>query len=318
MHTTPHQTPLPSVLVIAGFDPSGGAGFLADTKTIHANGGYACSIMTAITVQNTQGVQAVEAIESKLFAAQLQALSEDIQFDAIKIGMLASLEQVTILSEFLQQTPKTPVVLDPVLVSSSGRALLPENALNSLIEDLIPQATLLTPNQPEAKLLLQKIHRPVKKNLLNDATAFQQALQGLKCKNILLKGGHPDITPDKSSEATDWLFSWEANQPIQETFSSPWLEVIHNHGTGCTLASAIATQLAKGENLATAVALGKNYLTQALQAADQHQPNYHSLPAGKVRHGSLCHNFKQHKHEESLEQTKARLYFRFTNNGAEQ
>ncbi len=283
MYSNSDQTTLPSVLVIAGFDPSGGAGLLADTKTIHANGGYACSVMSAITVQNTQGVQAVEAVESKLFGAQLKALAEDIQFDAIKIGMLASLEQVQVLSEFLAQNAKIPVVLDPVLVSSSGRKLLPDNALTSFIEDLMPKATLLTPNLPEVKTLLEQTKpsnhvNPEKLDISVDR------LKWLKATNILIKGGHS--TEDK---AKDILFSELQTRPHSQTFCAPRLKVTHNHGTGCTLASAIATHLAYGKTLPLAIQHAKEYLHHTLQTADLNQPNYQSLPAGKTRHGSLNH-----------------------------
>lgn len=283
MNLSSNKTTLPSVLVIAGFDPSGGAGLLADTKTIHANGGYACSVISAITVQNTQGVQKVEAVESKLFGAQLKALAEDIQFDAIKIGMLANLEQVEILSEFLAQNTKLPVVLDPVLVSSSGHQLLADNALISFLEDLMPKATLLTPNLPEVKFLLERTNTSNHVSLEKlDISA--DSLRCLKTTNILVKGGHG--TEDK---AEDILFSELQTRPHSQTFCAPRLEVTHNHGTGCTLASAIATHLASGKNLPQAIQQAKNYVHHALQTADFNQPNYQLLPAGKIRHGSLNH-----------------------------
>lgn len=305
MHTNSSSSDLPSVLVIAGFDPSGGAGVLSDAKTIHANGGYACSVISAITVQNTQGVQQVQPVAPQQFAAQLHALLEDIQFDVIKIGMLASIEQVQILSQLLSDYATLPCVLDPVFMSSSGHLLLPENAVSALIDDLIPRTTLLTPNQNEATFLLAERHRPVR---AAHARPFSHELSGnkppknlekplsaLKCANVLLKGGHAVHKKDAPKLATDWLFSWtNAGFQLQE-YSTPWLEVQHSHGTGCTLASAIATYLAKGETLEHSVRCGKRYLTQALKNADQYQPKFQPLPAGQQRHGSLCHFF-EHLH----------------------
>lgn len=284
--TSSTSSTLPSVLVIAGFDPSGGAGVLADTKTIHANGGYAACVISAITVQNTQGVKTVDPIDAVTFQAQLSTLAEDMVFDAIKIGMLASLEQVQIVSEFLK-THNLKVVLDPVLISSSGQELLPANAIPAFIEQLIPKATLLTPNRPEADFLAKKINRPVTHWNQVHRAQIAATLSHLNCANLLLKGGHSETA--NQGVAEDWLFSWE--DPNVECFRSPWLKVQHNHGTGCTLASAIATQLAFGHSVSKAVELGKRYLSQALAHADQNQPNYHPLPAGKTRHGSLHHFF---------------------------
>lgn len=274
---------IPSVLVIAGFDPSGGAGLLADCKTIHANGGYAATVMSSLTIQNTQGVKSSNPIDANLFNAQLETLAEDIDFDAIKIGMLATQEQVEIVANFLMVKAHIPSVLDPVLVSSSGRPLLEACAHSSFVETLLPNATLLTPNLLEINTLLSLAKPPAS----FDETTLEAnitALQRLRTQNILVKGGHSEKTL-----AEDFLFADVQSQPTVERFSAPRLSVTHNHGTGCTLASAIAVNLAKGQDLIAAISAAKSYLTQALQTADANQPNYQTLPAGKKRHGSVNH-----------------------------
>lgn len=287
-NSTP-QNSLPSVLVIAGFDPSGGAGLIADCKTIHANGGYAATVMSSLTIQNTQGVKSSNPIDARLFKAQLETLAEDIDFDAIKIGMLATQEQVEIVADFLAIKAHIPSVLDPVLVSSSGRILLEARAHQAFLNNLIPLATLITPNLPEIQTLLKLANA----NAQFDANNHEQSLgvlQTLKAQNILVKGGH--ATADKVlKQASDKLFSNLQTQPASNDFSAPWLNVIHNHGTGCTLGSAIATQLAHGKPLKQAITQAKDYLTKALKNADGMQPNY--LPTNHQRHGSLAHFFEK-------------------------
>lgn len=293
---SPTKKPLPTVLTIAGFDPSGGAGLQADSKTIHALGAYALNSITAVTVQNSFGVQAVHPTKPELLQSQLQCLAEDYQFDAIKIGMLADHQQVKIVADFLTAFKGVPSILDPVLISSSGKTLLAENARKTLITELLPAVTLVTPNIPEAELLLKAAGHEL--NDWQQKTLFKQFSQ-LGVQNLLLKGGHRKVADEPSEHAEDWLFTdlpQQLNNLSQHigTFTGKRLQIQHNHGTGCTLSSAIATFLAEGKPLKEAVKQAKTYLTEALKTADLYQPNYRSKSAEieSQRHGGLNHFIK--------------------------
>lgn len=280
---------LPTVLSIAGSDPSGGAGIQADCKSIHALGGYALSVATALTAQNSQGVQGVYPVSADAFKAQLDSLLADYQIDAVKIGMLADAGKIDTVAERLDKL-QVPVVLDPVLVSSSGTVLLQQQAIQHLIKKLLPQATLVTPNLPEAQLLLQQagFNDTWQKNLQDNETVQAQvqarAFAEMGIQNLLLKGGH-----QTGSTACDVLFEKLQSKYRTHSFCKPRLQVQHSHGTGCTLSSAIATFLARGETLPNAIQKSKQYLHQTLASANQAQPHYHPLEHEAERKGGLNH-----------------------------
>ncbi|MBF6058959.1 bifunctional hydroxymethylpyrimidine kinase/phosphomethylpyrimidine kinase [Thiomicrorhabdus heinhorstiae] len=274
---------LPTVLTLAGFDPSGGAGLQADIKTIHALGGYALSVASAFTVQNSQGVSAVYDTDLLQGTQALQHLHKDYQCDAIKIGMLPSLSWVQICHRELSQRNQVPSVLDPVLVSSSGLPLIDENAIQEMIETLFPQVTLVTPNLPELNYFLGTNYL----GRLEEMEEIGRQLRQLKIKNALIKGGHA-----QGDFAIDYLIQNLGERLRVTPFQSPRIQVQHDHGTGCTLSSAIALYLAKGEKLVTAVAEAKSYLNRALNESDRHQPHYRQGPAQKTRRGGLHHFFK--------------------------
>jgi hydroxymethylpyrimidine/phosphomethylpyrimidine kinase len=238
-----------TVLTLAGSDPLGGAGIQADIKTIQTFGGYALSVITAINAQNSQGVQAVFPLAVEQVAAQLDALLNDVDIDAIKLGQLASPDTVDLLAQRLQNQ-RAPIVLDPVIISSSGQRLLDELALAGLLKHLMPLCDLITPNIPEVNTLLGAHYHGRADEMHEIGQAFFQ--QGIRA--ILVKGGHSD-----EQQAVDYLL--QVDQPIQ-AFSAPRLTALNVKGTGCFLSSAIATLLAQGETLSHAIALAKQRLHQ--------------------------------------------------------
>lgn len=250
------------VLTIAGSDSSGGAGIQADLKTMAALGAYGMSVITAITAQNTCGVSAVEAVSSKMVAAQLDAVFSDITVAAVKTGMLFSTEIISVVAEKLKYDQPRYLVIDPVMISQSGHRLLQEDAINVLKTQLLPLATLITPNIPEAQALsgLPAENDPVKL-----ALALRAFCQGA----ILVKGGHCD----DAISARDYLLLPGSNGRAGEGYwyTMPRIDTKNTHGTGCTLASAITTLLAKGEKLRHAVQAAKMYLHGALQAGADKQ-----------------------------------------------
>jgi len=285
------QAPLPTVLTIAGSDSSAGAGIQADLKTIHAVGGYALTAVTAITAQNSQDVQQVYPITAKQLEAQLTALFTDYQINSIKIGMLANEALIKVVVNFItkirKQNPYISVILDPIILSSSGKPLLEEKAINFFINKLLPLATLVTPNLPELNRLL---NQPTHSEFIGTAEETPKILQQLSQNhwpNTLLKGGH-----SAENLAIDYLFIVPTDSTIAETFAYPAqrINTQNTHGTGCTLSSAIATQLAFNRPLVEAVKLAKNYLQNTLSTADYGQPSYqraNNLPDN--RHGGLNH-----------------------------
>lgn len=243
------QTPI--AMTIAGSDSGGGAGIQADLKAFAALGVYGCSAIASLTAQNTQGVQAVLPIPPAFVQAQIQSVLSDIQVGAIKTGMLATAEIINAVADSLKSFAQIPLVLDPVMVATSGDRLLAEDAVKTLIENLIPRATILTPNLLEAAALLNK---PVAQNI----TEMQQQaelLLAMGAKAVLMKGGH-----GQGDDATDVLLTADGF----ELFSAERIATKNTHGTGCTLASAIAAGLAKKLSLRDAVAQAKNYLHNAL------------------------------------------------------
>lgn len=251
--------PVPNVLAIAGSDPSGGAGIQADLKAISANGGYAMAVITALTAQNTRGVQAVEPVSPRLIAAQIAAIRDDIRIDAIKIGMLGTAEAIEAVADALSGLT-VPIVLDPVMVAKGGRALLDPAAVAALIAQLIPRVAVLTPNLPEAAALLNAAGVAcVEATDRAGMEAQARAIFRLGPGAILLKGGHlPAIdSPDLLMDGSGTLWLDGARRPTTNT-----------HGTGCTLSSALATGLAHGLEIAPAFRAARDYTAAAIAAAD--------------------------------------------------
>lgn len=249
-----------NVLTIAGSDPSGGAGIQADLKTFSALGCYGMAVMTALTAQNTQGVSSVHEVPHDFVAQQIKAIFDDIRVDAVKIGMAGSVETIRIIAQLLQHYKPQHIVLDPVMVAQSGDKLISDASVEAMKQYLIPIATIITPNLPEADVLGSR-----------DASALLK----LGSKAVFLKGGHED-----GAESIDIFVS--ASSAFQ--IAAPRVVTKNNHGTGCTLASAIAAYLAKGASIEDAVRNAKFYVTDALKAADR-------LDVGKG-HGPVHHFFE--------------------------
>ena len=242
------------VLSIAGSDSGGGAGIQADIKTITALGGYAATVITAITAQNTLGVRRIHAIPADIIRAQMDAVLEDIGADCIKTGMLASADIIeAVCGRLKAHGPEIPRVIDPVMVATSGARLIDDGAIAVLKRLLIPGAALLTPNIPEAEVLTGMG--------ITDSDAMGragQALRALGAGAVLIKGGHL-----AGAQVLDVLVTENG----MEIFSCPRIDTRHTHGTGCTLASAIATGLAQGMPLSDAVRRGRAYVHEAIRTA---------------------------------------------------
>ncbi|MQY44262.1 bifunctional hydroxymethylpyrimidine kinase/phosphomethylpyrimidine kinase [Epibacterium sp. SM1969] len=256
-----------AALTIAGSDSGGGAGIQADLKTFSALGVYGCSAITAITAQNTQGVTRVETLAPGMVAAQIDAVLSDIAIGAIKIGMLANAELIEEVADALKAYDGL-VVLDPVMVAKSGDALLAEDAIGALKTQLLPRADVLTPNLPEAACLLET------EEAGDEQVALMQgrALCDLGAKAVLMKGGHA-----AGATCLDRLIT--ANSV--EDFRAPRMNTHNTHGTGCTLSSALAAELAKGATLSDAMKHAHGWLHEAIVAADKinighgHGPVHH-------------------------------------------
>jgi hydroxymethylpyrimidine/phosphomethylpyrimidine kinase len=242
-------------LTIAGSDSSGGAGIQADLKTFSALGVYGASAITALTAQNTQGVEAVLVVPPDFVARQIRVVARDLNVAAVKIGMLASSEVIEAVALALETLPGVPVVLDPVMVAASGDVLLDEDAIETLRTVLMPRATLITPNLPEAAKLLGTSEAKDERAMFGQAASLRR----LGAKAVLIKGGHAE-----GGQAVDILID-EAGELRLE---APRIETGNTHGTGCTLSSAIAAELAKGASLRDAVSNAKVYVTAAIAAAD--------------------------------------------------
>ena len=242
------------VLTIAGSDSGGGAGIQADLKTISANRCYGMSVITALTAQNTLGVTAIHAVPVDFVAAQMDAVLSDIGADAIKIGMLFSPELIRTVADGLRRHGAKNIVLDPVMVAQSGDKLLQDEAVAAIKEHLIPLADLITPNLPEASVLLD---REITSEA--DLSAAATDLAAMGAGNVLIKGGHLE-----SENSDDCLYLGDEGRLV--TLAGERVVTRNNHGTGCTLSSAIAAYLARGEDMETAVRLGKDYITGAIQA----------------------------------------------------
>ncbi|ETX14261.1 phosphomethylpyrimidine kinase [Roseivivax halodurans JCM 10272] len=262
---------IPNILAIAGSDPSGGAGIQADLKAISANGGYGMAVITALTAQNTQGVQAVSLVDPDMVRAQIAALREDVRIDAIKIGMLGSAPIAQAVADAIAGL-EVPVVLDPVMVAKGGARLLPADAVDALSALLLPLASVLTPNLPEAADLLGA-------EVATTRTEMERQADRLLARGpaaVLLKGGHlrGDESPDllRTASITHWL-------------GGKRCATRNTHGTGCTLSSALAAELGRGASLPEAATKTKAYV----QGAISHSGHL-SVGTG---HGPVHHFFSQ-------------------------
>jgi hydroxymethylpyrimidine/phosphomethylpyrimidine kinase len=241
---------VPTVLSIAGFDGSGGAGIQADTKTISALGCYAMNVLTALPVQNTQGVRRIYDIPTAAVQDQLDAIFDDIYPDAIKIGMVHHIELVELISSYLKEY-KGPIVFDPVMVSTIGHKLIHDDTIQACIELLFPLATLITPNLDEVSVLVDEVIDNVEK-----MKKAGNSLLAKGCQSVLIKGGHL-----QSQELTSLLFQHKS-PPIE--FKSQKINSKNTHGSGCSLSSAIASHLAQGVGLDSAVDFALTYIHAAI------------------------------------------------------
>lgn len=258
----------PIALTIAGSDSGGGAGIQADLKTISANGVYGASVITAVTAQNTAAVTAVHEVPAAVVAAQIDAVLSDIDVNVIKLGMLFSVPIIAATAQRLAAFTG-PVVVDPVMIAKSGDALLQDAAVDALIAQILPHATLLTPNLPEAARLLNTTEAATPE----EVAAQGQALIKMGPKAVLMKGGHA-----RGKTCTDLLVDATG---VITSFTTPRIDTHNTHGTGCTYAASIAAQLAHGRDLKEAVARAHAYLQAAIKAADRlhigkgHGPVHH-------------------------------------------
>ncbi len=244
-----------NALTIAGTDPSGGAGIQADLKTFSALGAYGTTVITALVAQNTRGVQSVYRIESDFVAAQLDSVLSDVRIDAIKIGMLAETDIVEAVAGRLAFYQAQNVVLDTVMLAKSGDPLLAPSAVESLRRCLLPQVALITPNLPEAAALLDTLQAKNEREMKEQG----DALLGMGCKAVLMKGGHLE-----DAESPDWLFTRDGAR----RFSTPRVQTRHTHGTGCTLSAALAALRPRFDDWPQTIAAAKNWLLKALEQAD--------------------------------------------------
>lgn len=243
--------PMKKILTIAGSDPGGGAGIQADIKTITVHGMYACSVITSLTAQNTTGVYGIDNVAPQFVSAQMDCVFSDIYPDAVKIGMTADEAILERIISGLKRYRPGNVVIDPVMISTSGRRLLSESALTLLKGELLPMGTLITPNLPEAQTLTGL---PVRTQ--EDMEKAARLLFDAVGTAVLIKGGH------LPGDAEDILY--DGRKTVR--FSSPRIDNPNTHGTGCTLSSAIACRLAEGKSLTQSVKEAKDYLTGAIRA----------------------------------------------------
>jgi hydroxymethylpyrimidine/phosphomethylpyrimidine kinase len=247
---------IPIALTIAGSDPSGGAGIQADLKTFAAFGVYGASVITALTAQNTHGVTGVHEVPADFVAAQIDAVFGDLDVGAVKIGMVAQLATIDAIVAGLARWSPGPVVLDPVMVATSGDRLLAADAVDALRTQLIPRAALITPNLPEAAALLDE-------PMASSEAAIEsqgQRLLAMGCGAVLIKGGH-----GQGAQSIDYLISGNGTVAL----AAPRIATNNTHGTGCSLSSAIAAGLAKGDAMETAVRNAKTWISAAIVAADR-------------------------------------------------
>ena len=262
---------IPSAMTIAGSDSGAGAGIQADLKTFAALGVYGTSVLTAITAQNTVAVTAVHEVPTDVIEAQIDAVVTDIGVDALKTGMLSSSAIIECVTASLKKYPGIPglrrLVVDPVMVAKSGDSLLEKDAVETLRQRLLPMAAVVTPNIPEAETLTGL-------SIVTDEDVREaaRAIVGMGATSVVVKGGH------REGPATDVYYDGSDF----EIFTSPRIETVNTHGTGCTFASAVAAGLAKGLQTKDAVGLAKEFVTEAIRR---------SFPIGQG-HGPLHHFYK--------------------------
>jgi hydroxymethylpyrimidine/phosphomethylpyrimidine kinase len=258
----------PIALTIAGSDSSGGAGIQADLKTFAALGVYGASVITALTAQNTHGVTGIHQVPAEFVTAQIDAVFSDLAVGAVKIGMVAHPPVMGAIAAGLARWSPKHVVFDPVMVATSGDRLLAADAVDALRKKLIPLASVITPNLPEAAALLDE-------DIATSEAAVEKQgrrLLALGCRAVLIKGGHGE-----GAESTDYLV--DANGVM--SLVAPRIATKNTHGTGCSLSSAVAAELAKGEDMKTAVRNAKAWVSAAIAAADRfsvghgHGPVHH-------------------------------------------
>lgn len=259
-----------TALTIAGSDSGGGAGIQADLKTFSAHGVYGMSVITAITAQNTQGVFGVQDVTPDIIKKQIEAIFDDLPVNAVKIGMVSVVETIQVIANCLKKYQPQNIVLDPVMISKSGYDLLQPDASQALIEQLIPLATIVTPNIPEAE-------RITNKNITTyeDMKKAAKLIVEMGARYALIKGGHLDTDP------VDILFDGQE----YHYFESKRIQTNNTHGTGCTLSSSIAANLANGLTIEHAVEGSKAYITTAIE---------HALAIGKG-HGPTHHFYDLYK-----------------------
>ncbi len=264
-----------TVLTIAGSDCSGGAGIQADIKAISANGAYAMSAITAVTSQNTTGVRAIHLIPAETVAAQISAIAEDIRVDAVKLGMLPTAEIVSAVAELLRRYAIRNIVLDPVMVATSGDRLIEQEAVEAIKTEIFPIADLITPNIPEAEFISG---RPAGSE--TDFPAAAEAMLDLGAEGVLIKAGHLP-----GERLTDRLYQrMERGRTAEHAYTYERVDTPNTHGTGCTLSSSIAAFLALGHPLPEAVGLAEDYLHKAILTGAEYKTGH--------GHGPVHHFFR--------------------------
>lgn len=270
------QAPAPRALTIAGSDSGGGAGIQADLKTFAAFGVYGASAITAVTAQNTLGVVDWVAMPVDLVTAQIDAVLSDIGADAVKTGMLANAGVIEAVAARLRAHKVEQLVVDPVMVAKGGHRLLEPDAIGALVRELLPLATIATPNLPEAEVLTNR-----RIATWDDARGAAQQIVEMGARSVVVKGGHFDAGTAEGRGATDLYYDGHSFHE----FTSVRVDTTSTHGTGCTFASAVAAGLAKGMGARDAIALAKSYVTLAIQ---------HAYPIGSG-HGPVHHFYRYYQ-----------------------
>ena len=255
----PESARIPTALTIAGVDPSGGAGVLADVKTMSALGAYACAVIAALTAQNTQSVTGVFGVPADFVRQQIDTLFADVRIDAVKVGMVGQAPVIGAVADGLVAWQPPHVVVDPVMIAKSGDALLERTAVRALRERLFPIATVLTPNLPEAGVLLESRAPDSIGEMRRAAERLREMLAHAGSRWVYLKGGHLS-----GGDATDLLFDGDRMLEL----SAPRIDTRNTHGTGCTLSAALAALLPQSADVPAAARRAKAYLGAAIAAAD--------------------------------------------------
>jgi hydroxymethylpyrimidine/phosphomethylpyrimidine kinase len=263
---------IPNVLTLAGVDPSGGAGVLADVKAMSALGAYACAVVTALTAQNTQAVTGIHAVPRGFVAEQIDTLFADVRIDAAKIGMLGERGVIETVGERMEQRAPAHLVLDPVMIAKSGDSLLARDAVGALRDVLLPLATMITPNLPEAGVLLESRMPETLKEMRRAAEQLRERMKHAGDRWVYMKGGHLP-----ASDAVDVVFNGDKLLELP----APRVETKNTHGTGCTLSAALAALLPQSPDVPTAARRAKAYITEAIRQSGR-------LDVGKG-HGPVMH-----------------------------